>query len=142
MRSFRPDKVLTYTVKCNVYGALAAKSLKIPHFCSITALGTPFYEGGIKGLVVSALYRISLNKADTVFFENVGDRDIIVNRKDACYHVVLPFSVLYENAEAAELFPCLCVYRSRLHDALRSYCACSYISYIYCMYSTPADGQH
>ena len=58
MRSFRPDKVLTYTVKCNVYGALAAKSLKNPHCCSITGLGTPFYEGGIKGLVVSALYRI------------------------------------------------------------------------------------
>ena len=81
MRSFHPDKVLTYTVKCNVYGALAAKALKIPHCCSITGLGTPFYEGGIKGLVVSALYKISINKADTVFFENVGDRDIIVNKK-------------------------------------------------------------
>ena len=38
MREIRPDKVLTYTVKCNVYGALAAKALKIPHCCNITGL--------------------------------------------------------------------------------------------------------
>ena len=80
MRRIRPDKVLTYTVKCNIYGAMAAKSLGIPHCCSITGLGTPFYEGGLSGLVVSVLYKISVNRADRVFFENVGDRDIIVKR--------------------------------------------------------------
>ena len=80
MREIRPDKVLTYTVKCNVYGALAAKALKIPHCCNITGLGTPFFEGGAKELVVSALYKISANKADRVFFENVGDRDIVVKK--------------------------------------------------------------
>ncbi len=76
-----PDKILTYTVKCNIYGAMAGKLTKKPVVCNITGLGTPFFKGGIQGKIVAFLYRISVNKAEKIFFENVGDRDTLVTKK-------------------------------------------------------------
>lgn len=81
MKKYQPDIVLCYTVKCNIYGSLAAKSLRIPHFVNITGLGTPFQQGGAVKLAVSALYKISINKARRVFFENPGDRNTLTDAK-------------------------------------------------------------
>lgn len=74
-----PDKVITYTIKCNIYGAMACKWRKIPIYVNITGLGSTFQNNGITRKFVSLLYRISLNKAECIFFENSGNRDTLVN---------------------------------------------------------------
>src|SRR5690554_1853533 len=40
MRDVKPDVVLTYTIKPNIYGGLAAKKHGIPYISNITGLGT------------------------------------------------------------------------------------------------------
>lgn len=78
IRDFAPDKVISYTVKCNIYGSFAAKSFNIPHYPNVTGLGSPIENGGFLGTVVKTLYKVSLNRANAIFFENIGDRDKLV----------------------------------------------------------------
>src|SRR5690606_32063141 len=40
MKEIKPDVVLTYTIKPNIYGGIAAKALNIPYIANITGLGT------------------------------------------------------------------------------------------------------
>lgn len=79
IKDIRPDKVITFTIKCNIYGALACKAYKIPHYCNVTGLGSAFMaDGGLMRTLVSVMYRFSMNKAEKIFFENVGNRDTLV----------------------------------------------------------------
>ena len=73
-----PDKVITYTIKPNIYGALACKSKHITYYANVTGLGSAFQSKSFINKVVSLLYKISLNKAKKIFFENTGDRDRLV----------------------------------------------------------------
>ena len=78
IREEQPDKVVTYTIKCNIYGALACKPGKIPHYANITGLGSAFQGHGKMRMLVSALYKMSMNRSKRIFFENVENRDTLV----------------------------------------------------------------
>lgn len=81
IKKVHPDKVITYTIKCNIYGAMACKWRKIPCYANITGLGSAFQNSGLTRKFVSLLYKISLNKTKRIFFENAGNRDTLVNDK-------------------------------------------------------------
>lgn len=66
----KPDIVLTYTIKPNVYGGLVCTLLKIPYIVNITGLGTAMENKGILQFLALVLYKIGLRKAQTVFFQN------------------------------------------------------------------------
>ena len=76
----KPDLVLTYSIKPNIYGGYAAKKLGVPYFCHVQGLGSAFQRRFIKG-VVSRMYKIALKDAKGVFFENCGNRDVFVSKK-------------------------------------------------------------
>lgn len=75
---FQPDKVIAYTIKCNIYGAYACKKKNLPFYANITGLGSTFQGQGKTRKLVSAMYKHSLDKAKKIFFENVGNRDTLV----------------------------------------------------------------
>lgn len=76
----KPDKVITYTIKPNIYGGLVCRIKGIPMYANITGLGTAFQSNGILTKLVTAMYKVALKKAKTVFFENIENRNIIVSR--------------------------------------------------------------
>lgn len=78
LRAVKPDLVLTYTVKPNVYGGLACRMAHVPYVVNITGLGSALENGGLLRKFVLALYRPALAGAKTVFFENAGNRDDLV----------------------------------------------------------------
>lgn len=83
MRQVNPIAVLTYTIKPNIYGGLAARKLKIPYFTNITGLGTTFAEGSnaiLKG-VLKHLYIVSLRDAKYVYFQNEENLQIFLKQK-------------------------------------------------------------
>lgn len=93
IKKIHPDKVITYTIKSNIYGSMACKIKKVPHYVNITGLGSAFQaQGGMMRKLVSVMYKVSLNKADKIFFENEGNRDTLVNDKivKASQTVVMP----------------------------------------------------
>ncbi len=79
IRKIRPDMVLTYTIKPNIYGSLCARVMKIPYIVNITGLGSAFEGGGILQKLVVFLYRIALKKAECVFFQNAKNKEIFAN---------------------------------------------------------------
>lgn len=82
IKEVNPDKVITYTIKPNIYGSLACKALKIPHYCNVTGLGSAFMaDGGLMRMLVSVMYKFSMNKAEKIFFENVGNKNTLVEGK-------------------------------------------------------------
>ena len=79
LNSFKPDKVIAYTIKCNIYGACACRLKKIPFYANVTGLGSTFQGYGFTRKLVSFMYKVSLRKAKKVFFENSGNRDTLVD---------------------------------------------------------------
>lgn len=75
----KPDLVITYTIKPNVYGGIACRILKIPYAANITGLGTAFQNDGILRKLVTVMYKVALKKAKTVFFENSENMQILLN---------------------------------------------------------------
>lgn len=73
----KPDLVLTYTIKPNIYGGLACRMAHIPYAVNITGLGSAIENGGWLKKFVLALYRPALKGAKVVFFENAGNRDTL-----------------------------------------------------------------
>ena len=81
LREERPDLVITYTIKPNIYGGLACRMAKVPYAVNITGLGTTFQKKGILRKIVTILYKIALERAKVVFFENAGNRQVFLDEK-------------------------------------------------------------
>ena len=77
----KPDFVITYTIKPNIYCGLVCERYNIGYSANITGLGTIFQNNGIIKKAVTFLYKKSLKKAKTVFFENSENRDLFVKEK-------------------------------------------------------------
>lgn len=77
LKEIKPDLVLTYTIKPNIYGGLACRMAHIPYAVNITGLGSAIENGGWLKKFVLALYRPALKGARVVFFENAGNRDTL-----------------------------------------------------------------
>ena len=67
MKNTRPGVVLTYTIKPNIYGAMAAKFLRIPYVCNVTGLGTAIEGGGMLSKILVKMYSFSMSRAKKVF---------------------------------------------------------------------------
>lgn len=81
LRQEKPDLVITYTIKPNIYGGLVSRLLGIPYAVNITGLGTAFQNPGLLRSLVTFLYKIALKKAKVVFFENAGNRQVLLDAK-------------------------------------------------------------
>lgn len=80
-RKTRPDLVLHFTIKPNIFGNLAAACLKIPSVCVVTGLGYSFIHNGILQKITNLLYRFSFSFARKVLFENEDDRQLFIKNK-------------------------------------------------------------
>lgn len=76
MKELKPDLVVTYTIKPNIYGGLAAARRKIPYITTITGLGGAFDRTGILLKLIVTLYKAGLKKAACVFFQNEENKGI------------------------------------------------------------------
>ena len=69
----RPDAFLGFTIKPNIYGSLAARSLGIAVVNNIGGLGTAFLRRGWLTVVARRLYRAALAHSHCVLFQNAED---------------------------------------------------------------------
>ena len=70
MRSLKPIAVLTYTIKPNVYGGVAARWNHVPQLANITGLGDAIENPGFLQKFTIFLYRFGLKNARKVFYQN------------------------------------------------------------------------
>lgn len=79
LQDIRPDLVITYTIKPNIYGGFACRVKKIPYAANITGLGSAIEGGGVLRKLIFAMYRTALKRAKVVFFENEGNLRVLLD---------------------------------------------------------------
>ena len=77
-KEIKPDILLHYTIKPNIYGTLAAKMLKIPVINNVSGLGTIFLNNNLSAKVAKQLYKFSFRYVNKVFFQNDDDLNLFV----------------------------------------------------------------
>lgn len=78
LRRERPAILLSYTIKPNIFGSIAARLLGIPVICNISGLGAVFINTGWVTSLVRLAYRLALRRSAVVFFQNAEDRALFV----------------------------------------------------------------
>lgn len=77
----KPLCILTYTIKPNIFGAIAARSYGIPCFSNITGLGMAVEKVGILQHITTLLYKYAFKNVNTVFFQNEENLNFFIDKK-------------------------------------------------------------
>ena len=70
IKKLKPNVILSYTIKPNIYGGIASRMSNIPYIVNITGLGTALENDGIVQKILIHLYRIALKKVKCCFVQN------------------------------------------------------------------------
>ncbi len=79
-KKHKPDVILQYTIKPNVYGTIAAKLCGIPTINTVTGLGTVFLHNTLVTKLAQQLYTFSFKFAYVAVFQNEDDRNIFIQK--------------------------------------------------------------
>lgn len=80
-KSVKPDVVLNFTPKNNIYGTLAGYFSGSNSVNNIAGLGMVFINESITCKLARLLYKVSQRKADKIFFQNEDDRKLFLDNK-------------------------------------------------------------
>ena len=80
-KNIKPDCILSYTIKPNIYGNFAAQLLKVPTINNISGLGTLFIKKSFATYIGQLLYKLSLSSSNHVFFQNNDDKLLFTTNK-------------------------------------------------------------
>lgn len=77
----KPDYIFNYTIKPNIYGAIAARLQGIPNTCMLAGLGYTFTHNDFKSIIARVLYRISLKCTQHVLLLNESNYNTVINKR-------------------------------------------------------------
>ena len=80
-RKLKPDFVINFTIKPNIYSALACLFLNIKYMCSVTGLGHIFLKESLASLIVKILFKLSFYFSKTVVCQKQDDKNLLVSKK-------------------------------------------------------------
>lgn len=80
-KKLKPDLVIHYTIKPNIYGSIASMLANIKSFSVIPGLGYAFINENITSKIVKFLYKVALVAPRAVWFINNDDRDVFLDAK-------------------------------------------------------------
>jgi glycosyltransferase involved in cell wall biosynthesis len=83
IKDIKPDIVLTYTIKPNIYGGIACALTNTPYITNITGLGTAIENKGLMQKITLMLYKLGLKKTSCVFFQNEHNRKFFIKNRIA-----------------------------------------------------------
>ena len=93
VKKVKPDIIFGYTIKPNIYGALAAHFCRVPFVANITGLGTAVENPGLAQKITVALYKVAFKKVQRIFFQNTENRQFFIDRNlFTDKHAILPGS--------------------------------------------------
>lgn len=77
-KRLKPDYIIHYTIKPNIYGSIAAKINNIPSLAVVPGTGSIFSKKGIVPCITSILYKIAFCFPQKVWVLNKEDRNMFV----------------------------------------------------------------
>jgi galacturonosyltransferase len=106
LRRIKPDVVLSYTIKPNIYGGFLCRILKIPFIANVTGLGTAVGNESILQKVLVTLYKSAFKKAECVFFQNESNKVFFIDHGISLKrYKVLPGSGINTNEFSYQEYP-------------------------------------
>lgn len=78
LRALKPAAYCGFTIKPNVYGAIAARLTGVPAVINVTGMGTVLLTKGLLWEVAQRLYRFAFRRSRVVFFHNQEDLKLFV----------------------------------------------------------------
>lgn len=79
--NIKPDLIIHYTIKPNIYGTIASKLAGINSFAVVTGLGYTFINNTLVSKIAKLLYRFSFKFSEKVFFINNDDKNEFINNQ-------------------------------------------------------------
>jgi glycosyltransferase involved in cell wall biosynthesis len=79
-KASKPDVIIGYTIKNNIYGAIAARAFDIPFIAVIPGLGNAFASDNWLQKLAVGLYRFAFRDIYMVLFSNVENRDVFIDK--------------------------------------------------------------
>ncbi|KPK74849.1 MAG: hypothetical protein AMJ89_05340 [candidate division Zixibacteria bacterium SM23_73] len=80
LRREKPDLTLHFSIKPNIYGAMAARLARVKCINTVTGLGYVFVEESLLLKFVKILYKISFRFPENIFFQNNHDLNFFMNK--------------------------------------------------------------
>ena len=80
-KKVKPDVILHYTIKPNIYGTIASSLLRIPVVNNVCGLGTIFLKDNLVSRIAISMYRIAFRFPKKIFFQNEDDKALFVKKK-------------------------------------------------------------
>lgn len=77
LKKYKPNIVLTYTIKPNIYGGIMCTRMKIPYIVNVTGLGTAVENKSVLRFITLRLYKMGLKGAKKVFFQNEENKEFM-----------------------------------------------------------------
>lgn len=74
LRAIKPDVVLSFTVKCNLYAGLCRSHLNFRYIPNISGTGDLFDGTSLLDILARRLYKTALRPAHKIFFQNGDDQ--------------------------------------------------------------------
>lgn len=81
IKNVKPDIIFGFTIKPNIYGAIASQILNVPFVANITGLGTAVEYPGIKQKFLIILYKFAFKSIKCVFFQNRDNLNFFLDKK-------------------------------------------------------------
>lgn len=79
-KRIRPDLILHFTIKPNIYGTAAATLLGIPVINNVSGLGTIFMKENWVNSLAKFMYKQAFKYPKKVFFQNNHDRELFIEQ--------------------------------------------------------------
>lgn len=106
LKKYKPDVVLTYTIKPNVYGSVACQLNRVPYLNNVTGLGSIFAKKTILQSLVLLLQRFAYKQSQCVFFQNRSNYSYFKDKKIVGTNVrVIPGSGVNLQLHSYEEYP-------------------------------------
>lgn len=80
-KKIRPDIILHFTIKPNIYGTIAARLLKIPVINNVCGLGTIFLTNNLTSKIAIFMYKMVFRFPKNIFFQNEDDKKLFIEKK-------------------------------------------------------------
>jgi len=79
-RKIKPDLVINFTIKPNIYSSIACGFLGIKCVSVITGLGYVYVRGGVLEILTNLLYKVALSFNKKVIFQNKEDENTFITK--------------------------------------------------------------
>ena len=80
IKRFKPDVVLTFTIRPAIWGNIVTRQLNIPTITNITGIGPLFESDKLTYKAARGLYKFVLKKTKKIFFQNFDDMNLFLQK--------------------------------------------------------------